>query len=54
VSAFLCVVLPCVGRGLVSKESYQLSNGFTSKNPSTLQGKRRRLRKEENLKSLIK
>jgi hypothetical protein len=44
VSAFLCVVLSCV---LVkslrrvdhpSKESYQMSNRCTSKNPSTPQG----------------
>jgi len=29
-----------------SKESYKLSNRFTSKNPSTLQGKRGRLRRK--------
>jgi hypothetical protein len=33
-----------------SKESYQLSNRFTSKNPSTPQGKRGRLRKKERKK----
>jgi hypothetical protein len=52
VSAFPCVMLSCVGRGLgsadhPSKVSYQLSNWFTIKNPSTPQGKRGRLRKKK-------
>jgi hypothetical protein len=52
VSAFLCVVLSCVQvealrrAGHPSKESYQLSHRFTSKNPLTTQGKRGRLRKK--------
>jgi hypothetical protein len=56
VSVFLCVVLSCVSVEALrradppSKESYQLSNRFTSKNPSTPQGKRGRLRMKESKK----
>jgi hypothetical protein len=52
VSAFLCVVLSCVGRGLASGRSpvqgvLPIVYRFTSKTPSTPQGKRGRLRKKE-------
>jgi hypothetical protein len=51
-SVFLCVVLSCVGRGLASGWSpvqgvLPTVYRFTSKNPSTPQGKRGRLRKTE-------
>jgi hypothetical protein len=57
VSAFLCAVLSCVGRGLESGRSPVqgvLPNvyRFTSKNPSTPQGKRGRLRKRESITKL--
>jgi hypothetical protein len=55
VSAFLCIVLFCVGRGLASGQSsvqgvLPIVYRFTSKKSSTLQGKRGRLRKKERKK----
>jgi hypothetical protein len=55
VSAFLCIVLSCVGRGLASGRSpiqgvLPIVYRFTSRNPSTPQGKRGRLRKKEKKK----
>jgi hypothetical protein len=52
VSVFLCAVLSCVGRGLASGQSpvqgvLPIVYRFTSKNPSTPQGKRGQLRKKE-------
>jgi hypothetical protein len=57
VSAFLCVVLSCVGRGLASGRSPvqgvpPIVYRFTSKIPSTPQGKRGRLRKEKDEQKL--
>jgi hypothetical protein len=54
VSVFLCVVLSCVGRGLTSGRSpvegvLPIVYRFTSKNPSTPQGKRGRLRKKDSI-----
>jgi hypothetical protein len=51
----LCCVVLCVGRGLASGRSpvqgvLPIVYRFTSKNPSTPQGKRGRLRKEERLR----
>jgi hypothetical protein len=53
VSVFLCVLLSCVSVEALrradhpSKESYQMCNRFTSKNTSTPEGKRGRLRKKQ-------